>query len=91
MRGYTATELANNTGDVLLAAAKESVEITRHGRPRFVLMTLERFQDLTAQGEKEAVLQEDTQEGVNENDGGATDAQDALELMAALRAWNGNE
>ncbi len=46
MRGYSATELANNTGDVLLTAAGEPVEITRHGKPRFVLMTLDRYEKL---------------------------------------------
>lgn len=46
MREYSATELANNTGDVLSAAAQEAVEITRHGKPRYVLMSRERYQAL---------------------------------------------
>lgn len=46
MREYSATELANNTGDVLQAAAQEAVEITRHGKPRFVLMSHERYEVL---------------------------------------------
>lgn len=48
MREYSSTELANNTGDVLSAAAQEAVEITRHGKPRFVLMSVERYQRLMA-------------------------------------------
>ncbi len=46
MREYSATELANKTGDVLSAAARETVEITRHGKPRFVIMSHERYERL---------------------------------------------
>ena len=51
MREYSSTELANNTGDVLSAAAQEAVEITRHGKPRFVLMSHERYERLLAGGD----------------------------------------
>lgn len=47
MREYSATELANNTGDVLTAAAQEPVAITRHGKPRFVVMTRETYDRMT--------------------------------------------
>ena len=50
MREYSATELANNTGDVLSAAAQEAVEITRHGKPRFVLLSHERYERLITRG-----------------------------------------
>jgi prevent-host-death family protein len=49
MRGFTATELANNTGDVLMAAAGEPIEITRHGKPQFVLMTQALYTQLLTQ------------------------------------------
>lgn len=49
MRGFTATELANNTGDVLMAAAGAPVEITRHGKPQFVLMTQALYAQLLEQ------------------------------------------
>ena len=42
MRHFTATELANNTGDVLAAAAQEPVRIQRHGKSRYVLLSVER-------------------------------------------------
>lgn len=51
MREYSATDLANKTGDVLSAAAQEEVEITRHGKPRFVLMSQERYERLVARGD----------------------------------------
>ncbi len=49
MRGFTATELANNTGDVLMAAAGGPIEITRHGKSQFVLMTQALYTQLLAQ------------------------------------------
>ncbi len=41
MRNFTSTELANKTGDVLAAAAQEPVNIQRHGKARYVLLTVE--------------------------------------------------
>ena len=46
MRQFSSTELANNTGDVLAAAAQEPVQIARHGKPRYVVLTTERFAEL---------------------------------------------
>ncbi len=57
MRGYSATDLANRTGDVLSAAAQEAVEITRHGKPRFVLMSHERFERLVRAGDSRRAMQ----------------------------------
>jgi antitoxin Phd len=37
MRHFSATELANKTGDVLAAAAQEPVHIQRHGKSRYVV------------------------------------------------------
>ncbi len=60
MREYTATDLANNTGDVLSAAAQETIEITRHGKPRFVIMSHERFERLVSRGDpRRAIRNED--------------------------------
>ncbi|MFD2857159.1 type II toxin-antitoxin system Phd/YefM family antitoxin [Seohaeicola zhoushanensis] len=73
MREYSSTELANNTGDVLSAAAQEAVEITRHGKPRFVLMSRERYERLIAGS--------DTRHAVRNED--LTDAE-AGQLIAAL-------
>ncbi len=60
MREYSATELANKTGDVLSAAARETVEITRHGKPRFVIMSHDRYERLMSGGDlRRAVRNED--------------------------------
>lgn len=60
MREYSATDLANKTGDVLSAAAQDAVEITRHGKPRFVIMSHDRFQRLLSSGDtRQAVRNED--------------------------------
>ena len=75
MREYSATELANNTGDVLSAAAQEAVEITRHGKPRFVLMSHERYDRLLTRGDpRRAVRVADI------------DEQERSDLLAALDA-----
>lgn len=46
MRAFSATELANKTGDVLAAAAQEPVAIQRHGKSRFVMLSAEEFERL---------------------------------------------
>lgn len=43
MRTYPSTELKQNLGDVLTAASREPVAITRHRKPRFVLMSVEAY------------------------------------------------
>lgn len=115
MRGFTATELANNTGDVLIAASRGAVEISRHGKPQFVLMTLKKFEQLNARA-KRPVKQQDSRildqpghrppkaaEPKSAPEPEATEpeetpaeladrnARDALDLMAALQAWESNE
>jgi len=51
MREFTSTDLANKTGDVLDAAAREFVDITRHGKSRFVIMSRERFDRMRSAGD----------------------------------------
>ncbi|WP_424944623.1 type II toxin-antitoxin system Phd/YefM family antitoxin [Aliiroseovarius crassostreae] len=46
MRQFSATDLANKTGDVLALAAQQPVAITRHGKPRFVVLSTEEFEAL---------------------------------------------
>ena len=74
MRRYTATELKNRTGDVLDAASREAVAIARHGTPRFVVMSMERYERLMQADPRRAVRVEDM-----------TD-QEATELINALEA-----
>ena len=51
MRNFSATELANKTGDVLAAAAQEPVHIQRHGKSRYVLLSVEQFERLNARSD----------------------------------------
>ena len=51
MRSFSSTDLANKTGDVLAAAAQGPVAINRHGKPRFVVLSAEQFERITARGD----------------------------------------
>lgn len=44
MREYPSTDLKQRLGDVLDAASREPVSITRHGKARFVLMGVEAYE-----------------------------------------------
>lgn len=44
MRSYPSTDLKQKLGDVLAVASHEPVAITKHGKSRFVLMSLETYQ-----------------------------------------------
>jgi prevent-host-death family protein len=56
MKTITATELAGATGDALMEAMRGPVAISRHGRPRFVLMTVEHYRALLEnQGSRRAL------------------------------------
>lgn len=52
MRNFSSTELANKTGDVLAAAAQEPVNIQRHGKARYVLLSVEQFERLNAKADQ---------------------------------------
>lgn len=75
MREFSSTDLANRTGDVLAAAARDVVRIRRHGTPRFVVMSVERFEEMTERGQ--------TQRAIHVSDM-SDDEADAL--LAALEA-----
>ena len=47
---FPAADLARRTGDVFDAASRAPVTITRHRKPRFVLMSVERYEALTGGG-----------------------------------------
>ena len=46
MQQFSATDLANKTGDVLALAAQQPVAIARHGKRRFVVLSTEKFEAL---------------------------------------------
>ena len=52
MRNFSSTDLANKTGDVLAAAAQEPVNIQRHGKARYVLLSVEQFERLNARADQ---------------------------------------
>ena len=47
MKQFAAGDLTRNTGDLFEAAAVSPVAITKHRKPRFVVMSMERFEALT--------------------------------------------
>ena len=51
LRCFSSTELSNNTGDVLAAAAQGPVAINRHGKPRFVVLSAEQFERFAGQSD----------------------------------------
>jgi PHD/YefM family antitoxin component YafN of YafNO toxin-antitoxin module len=66
MKTITATELAGATGDALMAAVKEPIGISRHGRIRYVLMSAEHYQGLLERQGERRVLSVDSQEDLDE-------------------------
>jgi prevent-host-death family protein len=47
MREFAAADLSRNTGDLLEAATAAPVAITKHRKPRFVIMSMDRYESLT--------------------------------------------
>ncbi|MCL2714166.1 MAG: type II toxin-antitoxin system prevent-host-death family antitoxin [Alphaproteobacteria bacterium] len=47
MTSFTLTELGNRSGEVVEAAYRGPVDITKRGKRRFVLLTAEQFDRLT--------------------------------------------
>lgn len=54
IRNFPAADLARKTGDVLDAASRAPVAITKHRKPRFVVMSVERYEALTGKGDQQA-------------------------------------
>lgn len=46
MKQFAAGDLTRNTGDLFEAAAVAPVAITKHRKPRFVVMSVERYETL---------------------------------------------
>lgn len=47
MREFAAGDLTRNTGDLFEAATVAPVVITRHRKPRYVVMSMDRYESLT--------------------------------------------
>ncbi len=46
MKSFTLTQLTNNAADVTEAVQLGPVDITRHGKRKYVLMTAERYDEI---------------------------------------------
>jgi prevent-host-death family protein len=54
MKTYASTDLKQSLGDVLAAANHEPVSITRHNKPRYVLMSVEAYEARFARDSRRA-------------------------------------
>ncbi|AMB44351.1 type II toxin-antitoxin system Phd/YefM family antitoxin [Methylobacterium sp. J-043] len=59
MASFTLTDLGNKSGEVVEAAFRGPVDITKRGKRKFVLMTAEQFDRLTGTGSQRAYRAED--------------------------------
>lgn len=80
MQQFTSTELANKTGDVLAAAAQAPVKIARHNKARYVMLTVESYEQL--------VQSQDTRRAVHVSELSDTEAE---AMVAALQASIDND
>jgi prevent-host-death family protein len=51
----TATDLSNRSGDVLLDSEKGPVGVLRHGKPRYVILTIDMYEKLRRAGDTRRV------------------------------------
>ncbi|TPI47916.1 type II toxin-antitoxin system Phd/YefM family antitoxin [Mesorhizobium sp. B2-9-1] len=59
MKQYPSTDLKQNLGDVLAAASQQPVSITRHKKPRYVLMSIEAYEARFANDSRHAYAAKD--------------------------------
>lgn len=59
MREYASSDLKQRLGDVLDAASREPISITRHGKARFVLMNVDAYEARFADDARESYATED--------------------------------
>ncbi|MFG1239906.1 MULTISPECIES: type II toxin-antitoxin system Phd/YefM family antitoxin [Xanthobacteraceae] len=51
MRAFTTNDLNKQVGEVTDAATKSPIVITRHRKPRFVMMSYEHYQKIRGEGD----------------------------------------
>ncbi|ARW11773.1 MULTISPECIES: type II toxin-antitoxin system Phd/YefM family antitoxin [Acetobacter] len=66
MKQFASGDLTRNTGDLFEAAAVAPVAITKHRKPRFVVMSMERYETLISRniGNQKAYAVNDMPEDV---------------------------
>ena len=62
-RNFSSTEIANKTGYVLAVAAQEPVHIQRHGKSRYVLLSVEQFESLNTRADQRRTVHMDDMSG----------------------------
>ena len=97
IQSFPAADLARKTGDILDAASRAPVAITKHRKPRFVLMSLECHEAVKDGSGQQAHTLDDipadltammiVASGRDLAKSGARDAQAQRPLFQALRAW----
>lgn len=56
MRKFAAGDLTRNTGDLFEAATVAPVAITKHRKPRYVIMSMERYEALTKNNNQQVAV-----------------------------------
>lgn len=56
MREFAAGDLTRNTGDLFESAAVAPVAITKHRKPRFVVMSIDCYRDLTQEADPQIAV-----------------------------------
>ncbi|AZN71507.1 type II toxin-antitoxin system prevent-host-death family antitoxin [Georhizobium profundi] len=59
MKEFAAADLTGKTGDLLEAASVSPVAITKHRKPRYVIMSMERYENLTHDDDTRRAFQVD--------------------------------
>lgn len=59
MASYTLTDLSNKSGEIVEAAFRGPVDITKHGKRKFVLLTADQFDRLVENSAQRAYRVED--------------------------------
>ncbi|WP_179381296.1 type II toxin-antitoxin system Phd/YefM family antitoxin [Jannaschia marina] len=59
MRSFPSTDLKQTLGDVLDAATHEPIAITKHSKPRYVLMSIREYEQRFQRDERRAYAIED--------------------------------
>jgi len=64
VRRYSLTDLNNRSGEVVEAAYSGPVEITRHGKPKFVILTADDYARLLRKDPRQVFGQGETPEAI---------------------------
>lgn len=56
MKSFAAADLTRNAGDLFQAATVAPVTITKHRKPRFVVMSLEQYETLLQNGNSQRAV-----------------------------------